>query len=247
MKTEPDHGENGIRINKYIADAGVCSRRAADELIRAGRVTINGQVANTGERVIGTDLVLVDKKPVKPQTKRVYLAYNKPKGITCTADPADPTNVIDQIHFPIRLTYCGRLDKDSEGLLILTNDGDIINRMMKASNHHEKEYLVRVDRKVTKGFLRQMAEGVYLEELDETTRPCRVEPLKDSQEFKIILTQGLNRQIRRMCDALGFHVLSLKRVRIMNILLGNLKTGAYRELSEGELKKLKNALAGSHN
>ncbi len=244
MKTED---EQQIRINKYIADAGVCSRRAADELIAAGKVTVNGIVAATGQRVSEKDLICVEEKEIHPEKKKVYLAFYKPKGITCTADESDETNVIAYLHYPQRLTYCGRLDKDSEGLLIMTNDGDIINKMMKASNRHEKEYIVRVDKKVTKGFLRQLTEGVYLEELDETTRPCKAEPLEDPYEFKIILTQGLNRQIRRMCEALGFHVRFLKRVRIMNIRLGNLKSGKYRTLRDDELQKLRSMLKGSHN
>ncbi|MCR5268270.1 MAG: pseudouridine synthase [Lachnospiraceae bacterium] len=233
---------SGIRINKYIADAGICSRRGADELIASGKVTVNGHIAQTGEKISDHDQVCVDGKTVRPVSKKVYLAFHKPVGITCTADTKDERNVIDHINYPIRLTYCGRLDKDSEGLLLLTNDGDIINRIMKASAYHEKEYIVKVDKPVTKGFLRQMSEGVYLEELDVTTRPCRVEALKERESFRIILTQGLNRQIRRMCDALGFHVKALKRVRIMNIRLGNLKTGEYRELTQAELRELKSQL-----
>ncbi|MBP5384157.1 MAG: pseudouridine synthase [Lachnospiraceae bacterium] len=234
--------QDGIRINKYIADAGICSRRKADELVENGKVAINGSVAANGSRVFAGDVVTVNGEPVKSADKKVYLALNKPKGITCTADSDDPRNVIDFISYPVRLTYCGRLDKDSEGLLILTNDGEIINRMMKAANYHEKEYIVTVDRKVTPGFLRQLSEGVYLEELDETTRPCVTEATKDPFTFKIILTQGLNRQIRRMCEALGFHVRSLKRVRIMNIMLGDLREGRYRPLNDKELMALKKAL-----
>lgn len=241
------NNQDGIRINKYIADAGICSRRSADTLIAQGKVTINGIVAVQGSKVSVADKVLVEGRVVKPVSQKVYLAFYKPRGITCTSDQKDPTNVIDYLHYDTRLTYCGRLDKDSEGLLILTNDGDIINKMMKASNYHEKEYIVRVSKKVTKGFLRQMSEGVYLEELDETTRPCKTEAMEDEQEFRIILTQGLNRQIRRMCEALGFHVESLKRVRIMNIRLKNLKAGAYRPLTDQELKQLKGMLVRSHN
>lgn len=245
MKTEKE--QNQIRLNKYIADAGICSRRKADELIDQGKVTVNGVIATFGTRVTDADEVLVDGKAIKPERKKVYLAFNKPKGITCTADPKDPTNVIEYLNYPLKITYCGRLDKESEGLLILTNDGDIINKMMKASNRHEKEYVVRVGRKVTKGFLRQLAEGVYLEELDVTTRPCRTFATEDPNEFRIILTQGLNRQIRRMCEALGFPVRGLKRIRVMNILLGNLKSGKYRELKPSELNELKKLLKGSHN
>lgn len=234
-----------IRLNKYIADSGICSRRKADELIEKGQVTVNGETASMGVKVSDRDIVSVNGKVIKPVEEKVYLAFNKPVGITCTADSQDETNVIDFIDFPKRITYCGRLDKDSEGLLIMTNDGDIINRMMKAVNYHEKEYIVKVDKKVTKGFVKRMSEGVYLEELDATTRPCKVKAFDDEYTFNIILTQGLNRQIRRMCEALGFHVKSLKRVRVMNINLGNLKTGKYRELTYQELKTLKSMLEGS--
>ncbi len=238
--------QEGVRINKYIADAGICSRRNADDLTDRGLVKINGEIATRGMRVMAGDVVTVDGKTVRPVEDKVYLAYNKPKGITCTADRSDERNVIDHIHYPVRLTYCGRLDKDSEGLLLLTNDGSIINKMMKASNYHEKEYIVTVDKKVTKGFIRQMSEGVYLAELDETTRECTVEAL-DEHVFRIILTQGLNRQIRRMCEALGFRVTDLKRVRIMNIRLDGLKSGKYRELKGDELRQLLALLQGAHD
>lgn len=237
------HMDNGaVRINKYIADAGICSRRKADELIRQGKVTINGHIAEAGEKVRNTDKVIADGRVITGKPDKVYLAFHKPKGVVCTADTDDERNVIDYLNYPVRLTYCGRLDKDSEGLLLLTNDGDIINRIMKASAFHEKEYIVSVDKHVTKGFLRQMSEGVYLEELDVTTRPCSVQAMKDPDTFRIVLTQGLNRQIRRMCEALGFHVKALKRVRIMNIILGELKAGEYRELTGKELKALKEKL-----
>lgn len=234
-----------IRLNKYIADSGICSRRKADELIEKGQVKVNGETASMGVKVSNNDVVSVNGKVIKPVEEKVYLAFNKPVGITCTADSDDETNVIDFIDFPKRITYCGRLDKDSEGLLIMTNDGDIINKMMKAVNYHEKEYIVKVDKKVTKGFIKRMSEGVYLEELDTTTRPCKIKAFDDEYTFNIILTQGLNRQIRRMCEALGFHVKSLKRVRVMNINLGNLKIGKYRELTTQELKTLKSMLEGS--
>lgn len=234
-----------IRLNKYIADSGICSRRKADVLIEKGQVKVNGETASMGVKVSNNDVVSVNGKVIKPVEETVYLAFNKPVGITCTADSDDETNVIDFIDFPKRITYCGRLDKDSEGLLIMTNDGDIINKMMKAVNYHEKEYIVKVDKKVTKGFIKRMSEGVYLEELDTTTRPCKIKAFDDEYTFNIILTQGLNRQIRRMCEALGFHVKSLKRVRVMNINLGNLKTGKYRELTTQELKTLKSMLEGS--
>lgn len=236
---------NQIRLNKYIADSGICSRRKADEMIEKGLVSINGEVALMGVKVTPSDVVSVNGKIIKPVEAKIYLAFNKPIGITCTADSEDETNVIDFMAYPKRITYCGRLDKDSEGLLIMTNDGDIINKMMKAVNYHEKEYIVKVDKKVTKGFIKRMSEGVYLDELEVTTRPCKVKALDDENTFQIILTQGLNRQIRRMCEALGFHVISLKRVRVMNIKLGNLKSGKYRELTVQELKALKAMLADS--
>ena len=234
-----------IRLNKYIADSGICSRRKADELIEKGLVKVNGETALMGTKVSSSDEVIVNNKSIKPVEEKVYLAFNKPVGITCTADLEDETNVIDYVNYPKRITYCGRLDKDSEGLLILTNDGDIINKMMKAVNYHEKEYIVSVDKKVTKGFIKRMSEGVYIEELDTTTRPCKVKAFDDEYTFQIILTQGLNRQIRRMCEALGFRVKSLKRVRVMNIKLGNLKIGKYRELTASELKVLQAQLDGS--
>lgn len=234
-----------IRLNKYIADSGICSRRKADELIEKGLVRVNGEVALMGMRVKPTDSVMINNKFIKPVEEKVYLAFNKPVGITCTADLEDETNVIDYVNYPKRITYCGRLDKDSEGLLILTNDGDIINKMMKAVNYHEKEYIVSVDKKVTKGFIKRMSEGVYLEELDTTTRPCKVKAFDDENTFQIVLTQGLNRQIRRMCEALGFHVISLKRIRVMNIKLGNLKSGKCRELTDSEIRNLKSMLIGS--
>lgn len=234
-----------IRLNKYIADSGICSRRKADELIEKGLVKVNGETALMGTKVSSSDEVSVNGKIIKPVEEKVYLAFNKPVGITCTADSDDETNVNDFINYPKRITYCGRLDKDSEGLLIMTNDGDIINKMMKAVNFHEKEYIVTVDKKVTKGFVKRMSEGVYLEELDTTTRPCKVKAFDDEYTFQIILTQGLNRQIRRMCEALGFKVKSLKRVRVMNITLGNLKPGKYRELNPQELKSLKAMVSGS--
>ncbi len=230
--------KNGTRLNKYISDAGICSRREADRVIAEGRVRVNGRLAVTGQRVLPSDQVELDGKILHPVKDRIYLALNKPRGITCTSDVKDPDNIIDFLNYPAKLTYCGRLDKDSEGLMLMTNDGDIINRMMKASQFHEKEYIVRVDRKVTVDFLKKMSAGVYLEALAVTTRPCLIEALSDEFSFRIVLTQGLNRQIRRMCEALGFHVVSLKRVRIMNIMLSNLKSGAYRPLTEEEIAKL---------
>ncbi len=199
---------------------------------------VNGQTAVSGMQVSDEDLVEVDKKNVKPLSAKVVLAYNKPVGVTCTEkDRHAEKTIIEAVKYPVRLTYAGRLDKESEGLMIMTNDGALIQRMMKGANCHEKEYIVKVDKEITDGFLAAMANGVYLKELDETTRPCRIERT-GKYTFKIILTQGLNRQIRRMCGQFGYHIKRLVRVRIMNIELGALKTGAYREIQGGELMEL---------
>jgi len=227
-----------MRLNQYIAACGICSRREADKLIGGGRVCVNGQTAVSGMQVSDEDLVEVDKKNVKPLSAKVVLAYNKPVGVTCTEkDRHAEKTIIEAVKYPVRLTYAGRLDKESEGLMIMTNDGALIQRMMKGANCHEKEYIVKVDKEITDGFLAAMANGVYLKELDETTRPCRIERT-GKYTFKIILTQGLNRQIRRMCGQFGYHIKRLVRVRIMNIELGALKTGAYREIQGGELMEL---------
>lgn len=228
----------GIRINKYIAEAGICSRREADRLIADGRVLIDGRVAETGAKVTDGMRVSVNGKEITNETEKVYLAFYKPRGIVCTAEKREKDNIIDFIHYPVRVTYCGRLDKDSEGLVILTNDGDIINKMMRAYNRHEKEYIVTVDKPVTEEFLKAMRSGVHLSELETVTRPCQAEKNSETQ-FTIILTQGLNRQIRRMCGTLGYQVKRLKRFRVMNVELGTLKMGTYRELTKAEIEELK--------
>ena len=228
----------GMRLNQYIAACGICSRREADKLIEGGRVCVNGQTAVSGMQVSEEDLVEVDKKSVKPLSAKVVLAYNKPVGVTCTEkDKYAEKTIIEAVKYPVRLTYAGRLDKESEGLMILTNDGALIQSMMKGANCHEKEYIVKVDKEITDSFLAAMANGVYLKELDKTTRPCRMEQT-GKYTFKIILTQGLNRQIRRMCGQFGYHIKRLVRVRIMNIELGALKTGAYRQIQGEELAQL---------
>ncbi|MFT3985825.1 MAG: pseudouridine synthase [Lachnospiraceae bacterium] len=237
---------NGIRINKYIADAGICSRRAADRLIQEGRVSVDGSLAENGTRVQPGMEITVDGNRISGEAKKVYLAFHKPKGIVCTSEKREKNNIIDYLHYPVRITYCGRLDKDSEGLIIMTNDGDIINGMMRGRNCHEKEYLVTVDRRITEEFLDKLRKGVYLEELNATTRSCRVEALSD-REFRIILTQGLNRQIRRMCACLGYCVERLIRVRVMNIVLDKLPHGKYRELTEKEIELLRNSLKDVRN
>lgn len=236
----------GIRINKYIADAGICSRREADQLIQEGRVCVDGNPAQNGMRIQPGMAVTVNGSSISGDIKKVYLAFHKPKGIVCTSEKREKNNIIDFLHYPVRITYCGRLDKDSEGLMIMTNDGDIINGMMRAVNRHEKEYLVTVDRPVTKEFISELQKGVYLEDLDMTTRSCSAKILSD-QVFRIILTQGLNRQIRRMCGHFGYRVERLVRVRVMNIMLDGLPCGTYRELTEKEIEDLKNALKDVEN
>lgn len=224
-----------IRINKFLSEAGVCSRRAADKLIEEGRVTIDGNAAQMGSRVGENSLVCVDKKAVKREQETVVIAFNKPAGVVCTAQKKEKNNVIDFIDYPKRIYPVGRLDKDSEGLLLLTNDGELMNRILKASQGHEKEYLVTVDKEVTKAFTEGMAKGVPV--LDRVSAPCVVEKI-NRFSFRIILTQGLNRQIRRMCEFFGYQVVKLKRVRIMNIYLGELKAGKYRDLTEHEKEEL---------
>ena len=228
-----------MRLNKYISEAGICSRREADKLIEAGRVTVDGKQAVPGMQADENSLVCVDRKQIQPQEKKVVLLFHKPKGIECTADPRVKNNVISYIHYPVRVSYAGRLDKDSQGLLLLTNQGDLINRIMKAGNFHEKEYRVQVDREVTEDFLKKMAQGVPI--LGTVTRKCRVEKAGRDQ-FRIVLTQGLNRQIRRMCEYLGYQVVNLKRVRIMNITLGDMTVGALREIQGQELELLEKKL-----
>ena len=224
-----------VRLNKYLSEAGVCSRREADRLIETGRVTVDGKKAVTGMRVMPGQVVKIGQKTVSRQDEMVVLAVNKPRGIVCTEERRERNSIVRFLDYPVRVTYVGRLDKDSRGLLLMTNNGDIINRMMRAANHHEKEYKVTVDKEITDDFIRKMASGVAI--LDTVTRPCRVEKL-GKYTFRIILTQGLNRQIRRMCETLGYEVKDLVRVRIMNIRLGSLKEGEYRKLTDAELNEL---------
>ncbi|MBQ7587726.1 MAG: pseudouridine synthase [Lachnospiraceae bacterium] len=232
--------DTGIRINKYLAECGVCSRRGADELIGRGLVTVDGIPAENGMRIMPGMKVEVKGKPVSGMDEKVYLAFNKPRGVVCTAKKDDERNVIDYLGYPVRITYCGRLDKDSEGLLIMTNDGDLIDAMMRSRNEHEKEYIVTVNKTVTDAFLYQMGKGVFLEELNVTTKKCTVKRISDNT-FSIILTQGLNRQIRRMCEHFDYRVRKLVRIRVMNIELGSLRKGECRKLNEEEINKLKKA------
>lgn len=233
-----------IRLNKYLAQCGLCSRRDADKLIEQGKVSVNGKIPEVGQKISSMDVVKVNNKIVQNKEQKVVLKYYKPVGVTCTErDVHAQYKVTDMIDFSVRVTYAGRLDKDSEGLLLLTNDGDLINRIMRSANRHEKEYLVEVDRPITEKFLSAMSKGVYLKELEITTRRCTVKRI-DSYTFSIILTQGVNRQIRRMCSTMHYHVKSLKRIRIMNILLGDLKPGNYQQIEKNELKELYH-MAGS--
>tara|TARA_B110000967_G_C18777918_1_gene506585 strand:- start:421 stop:1140 length:720 start_codon:yes stop_codon:yes gene_type:complete len=224
------------RINKYLSQVGYCSRRAADKLIEQNRVTINGKVPEMGTKITELDEVRVDDKLIsEPQEKPVYLAFNKPVGIVCTTDTKrEQNNIIDYINYPTRIFPIGRLDKPSEGLIFLTNDGDIVNKILRARNNHEKEYIVTVNKPITEEFIKRMGNSVPI--LDTYTRKCLVEQI-DEFRFKIILTQGLNRQIRRMCEFLEYRVTKLKRVRIMNVLL-DISVGQYRELTAKEMKEI---------
>ena len=229
----------GTRLNKYIADSGYCSRREADRLIGEGKVLIDGRVGVLGDRILPGMRVTVEGVSVTGESEKVYIALNKPRGIVCTADPREPMNVVDYIGHPQRIFPVGRLDKDREGLLLLTSDGEIVNRILRAAGGHEKEYEVMIDRPVTTEFLQKMSAGVPI--LDTVTLPCRIRKT-GPRSFNLILVQGLNRQIRRMCEALGCNVVSLKRIRIMNIRLGRLETGHWRNLTASELKQLLGAL-----
>lgn len=236
--------EQGIRLNKYLSDAGICSRREADRKIENGEVEIDGTKAQIGTRVMEGQCVTVRGKVVHKEEKIIMLVFNKPAGIVCTTEKREKDNIIDYIHYPQRIYPVGRLDKDSQGLILLTNNGDIVNKMMRAGNRHEKEYIVTVNKDVTDEFLTEMAKGVPI--LDTVTRPCKVEKL-GRRKFRMVLTQGMNRQIRRMCEVFDYRVVALKRVRIMNIKLGDLKEGTYREMTEQEWKELNELVKDSSN
>ena len=229
-----------IRINKYLSEAGICSRREADRMIEEGRITVNGKKAESGQKVSLEDEICADNIPVHKNEKKVLLLFNKPRGIVCsTKQQFDETTVTDYLDYPLRVYPVGRLDKESQGLLLLTNEGDLVNKIMRAGNYHEKEYFVTVNKPVDREFVRRMSKGVPV--LDTVTRPCRVVQTGECS-FRIILTQGLNRQIRRMCEHFGYRVTKLKRVRVMNIRLGDLKEGRYRKLTPDELRELKKEL-----
>lgn len=235
---------NGIRINKFLSEAGVCSRREADRKIETGEVTINDRVAAMGDRVLPEDEVYVNGRPIQKEEQLILLVLNKPAGIVCTAEKREKNNVIDFMKYPKRIYPVGRLDKDSEGLLLMTNNGEIVNKIMRAGNMHEKEYIVTVNKPVSDSFVRGLAGGVPLVELNTTTRKCKVEKI-GNRKLRIVLTQGLNRQIRRMCEYFGYRVEKLERVRIMNIKLGDLKPGEYREVTKEEYAKLMQLTKGS--
>jgi 23S rRNA pseudouridine2604 synthase len=230
------------RLNKFISETGLCSRREADKLIEEGKVTVNGKVPELGTKVTSEDEIKINGKLLKSKSKLVYIAFNKPVGITCTTDRNKKDNIIDFIKYPVRIFPIGRLDKPSEGLIFLTNDGDIVNKILRAGNNHEKEYIVSVDKPITPQFITAMSSGVSI--LGTVTKKCFVEQ-DGKNTFRIILTQGLNRQIRRMCDVLGFHVRTLKRTRIMNVTLKGIQAGEWRYLSKDEMENINRSVENS--
>lgn len=234
--------DGSISLNKFISSQGICSRREADQLIEAGRVTINGRPAQKGNRVYATDKVRIDDEPLYTKPKPLYIAFHKPKGIVSTTDSKEKANIVNYINHRERLFPIGRLDKDSEGLIFLTNDGDIVNKILRAGNNHEKEYIVTVNREVTGEFLSKMRNGVRI--MGTVTKKCKVTEI-NKFTFKIVLTQGLNRQIRKMCRVLKYEVTKLKRVRIMNVTLKNLKLGMWRNLTKLEVEQIMYMVSGS--
>ena len=232
---EKKSADEQIRLNKFLSDAGYCSRREADRLVEQGVVKVNGKTAVMGQKVTINDSIMVKGKNISREEEQILIALNKPVGIECTTDLNNPDNIVDFINFDKRVYPIGRLDKNSQGLILLTNDGSIVNNILKGSNYHEKEYVVTVDKPVTDDFIKKMSTGVRI--LDQVTRPCKVTKV-NKHVFNIVLTQGLNRQIRRMCGELGYNVQKLKRIRIMNIELGNLPVGQYRKVTDSELKEL---------
>ena len=232
---EKKSADEQIRLNKFLSDAGYCSRREADRLVEQGVVKVNGKTAVMGQKVTINDSIMVKGKNISREEEQILIALNKPVGIECTTDLNNPDNIVDFINFDKRIYPIGRLDKNSQGLILLTNDGSIVNNILKGSNYHEKEYVVTVDKPVTDDFIKNMSTGVRI--IDQVTRPCKVAKVK-KHVFNIVLTQGLNRQIRRMCGELGYNVQKLKRIRIMNIELGNLPVGQYRKVTDSELKEL---------
>lgn len=231
-----------ISLNKFISETGYCSRREADKLIEAGLVTVNGKQPKSGNRVSYADVIKIDGKPLKPKEKPLYIAFNKPVGVSSTTDRKDKYNIIDYLHHPKRIFPIGRLDKPSEGLIFLTNDGDIVNKILRAGNNHEKEYIVTVDKPITTDFIQRMSNGIKI--LDTVTQKCFVKQ-ESKYVFKIILTQGLNRQIRRMCEVLNYHVTKLIRIRIMNITLSGIASGKWRYLTPAEIDTINKLVENS--
>lgn len=234
--------QNDISLNKFISETGFCSRREADKLIEAGRVTVNGKLPKLGNRVTHDDIIKVDGQTLKAKDKTIYIAFNKPVGVSSTTDRKDKYNIIDYINHPKRIFPIGRLDKPSEGLIFLTNDGDIVNKILRAGNNHEKEYIVTVDKPITPDFVKRMSNGIRI--LDTVTQKCFVKQ-ESKYAFRIILTQGLNRQIRRMCEVLGYHVTKLVRIRIMNITLAGIVPGKWRYLTQSEIDAINKLVANS--
>lgn len=224
-----------IRLNKFLSDSGFCSRREADRLIEGGKVTVNHEIAVMGQKVTLKDIVKVNGQIISREEEQIVIAFNKPVGVECTTDAGNPDNIVDYIGYHKRIYPIGRLDKNSQGLILLTNDGALVNHILKASNYHEKEYVVTVDKPIDNEFVQKMSSGVEI--LNQVTRPCKVTRV-NKHTFHIVLTQGLNRQIRRMCEVLGYKVQKLKRIRIMNIYLGNLPRGAYRDVTDEELAQI---------
>ena len=234
------NNQKSTNLNKYISSSGICSRREAEKFINEGRVTLNGKSTQLGNRVTKNDVVKLDGRIIKPKDVTIYIALNKPIGIVSTTDGREPNNIVKHINYPERLFPVGRLDKPSEGLIFLTNDGDIVNKILRAGNNHEKEYFVTVNKSITEDFIEKMSNGILI--LGTVTQKCLVEKVND-KIFKIILTQGLNRQIRRMCEYLDYEVTKLKRTRIMNVELGYLQTGDWRELTEEEMKEINSMIS----
>lgn len=224
-----------IRLNKFLSDSGVCSRREADRLIAEGKITVNGNTAEMGTKVTVDDIVKYNGRRISLEEDMILLAFNKPAGIECTTDRNNPCNIIDYMNYPKKIFYVGRLDKNSTGLILMTNDGDLANKISKAVNCHEKEYIVKVNKKITEDFIKKMSNGIEI--LNTVTRKCKVKKI-DDYTFNIILTQGLNRQIRRMCEVLSYKVTDLHRIRVMNIRIGNLKNGKYRNINKAEIDEL---------
>lgn len=237
-----ENKKSSTNLNKYISSTGICSRREAEKLITANRVTINGKPTQLGNRVFEGDVVKIDGRALQPKPKTLYIAFNKPVGIVCTTDSKERKNIVKYINHPERLFPIGRLDKPSEGLIFLTNDGDIVNKILRAGNNHEKDYVVKVDKSITDDFIQKMGNGIPI--LGTVTKKCNVTKISD-KTFQIVLTQGLNRQIRRMCEYLGYEVVKLQRTRIMNVKLDRLKIGDWRELTEQELSEINAMVANS--